>query len=93
MNIDSLCQFVYPLDILSSAYIEHNIFKNRAILAIHNDTVLDFNIRILQALTGPLHTFTSEDAADLNETEPGIDQLPVKYLQSLNPPGLPSLQL
>ena len=48
---------------------------------------------MLQALTGPLHTFASEDTADLNETDPGIDQLPVEYLQSLNPPGLPSSQL
>ena len=49
----------------------------------------EFNTNLLLKLSGELHSFYSEDTADINDTEAGIDHLPVEYLHSLNPASLP----
>ena len=88
-DVTGLSNFVYPLELLQRAHLQHTVFENRTILAPHNDTVSEFNTNLLLKLSGELHSFYSEDTADINDTEAGIDHLPVEYLHSLNPASLP----
>ena len=69
------------------------MFSNHCILAFRNDTVAEFNNAILQQLLGQLETLFEIDSADVNQQNTGFAELPVEYLQSCNPPGLPPSKL
>lgn len=92
-NICAFCDFIYPPHLLQIAHHQYTIFSNRAILTPHNETVSELNSLLLAKLHGELHIFNSEDTADINDIEMGIDYVPVEYLQSLNPASLPPSQL
>ncbi len=60
---------------------------------MRNDTVAALNDYILQQMHGDVQTYNSMDTADVNDSVEGHDELPVEYLQSLNPAGLPPARL
>lgn len=73
---------------LRHAVQDYALFANHCILAFRNDTVAEFNGRVLQSLPGELHTVFAFDSADVNEENPDFAELPSQYLQSINLPGL-----
>ena len=86
---NELINFVYPPAVMAGVAENHAVFADRCILAFHNDTVNKFNERVLQGMTGQLHTFHAVDSCDVNEADLDFAQLPSEYLQSLSPDGLP----
>lgn len=44
---------------------------------------------ILDSMPGLLETFHSQDTADVNQLDPLQEEIPIEYLHSLNPAGLP----
>jgi ATP-dependent DNA helicase PIF1 len=89
-------------EFISKIYRDENIrrpnlssqvyFGERAILASRNDTVDTINMTVLEKMPGEKVTLLSTDSADINDTD-GLHTIPVDYLQSLNPSGLPPSQL
>ena len=79
--------------IMNNAAQNYSLFSNRCILAFRNDTVAEFNNAILQQLPGQLETLFAIDSADVNQQNTGFAELPVEYLQSFNPHGLPPSKL
>ncbi|KAH0609830.1 uncharacterized protein H6S33_012376 [Morchella sextelata] len=67
----------------------YTAFSKRAILAMRNDTVAEFNDRVLQQIQGEVHTYYSVDTVDSGNSEENANLLPPEYLQGLNPSGLP----
>ncbi|KAH0604597.1 uncharacterized protein H6S33_006265 [Morchella sextelata] len=56
---------------------------------MRNDTVAEFNDRVLQEIQGEMHTCYSADTVDSGNSDENTNLLPPEYLQSLNPSGLP----
>ena len=79
--------------IMNNAAQNYSLFSNHCILAFRNDTIAEFNNAILQQLPGQLETLFAIDSADVNQENTGFAELPVEYLQSFNPPGLPPSKL
>ena len=79
-NIADLVEFVYPTITLRHAVQDYSLFANHCILAFRNDTVAEFNGRVLQSLPGELHTVFAFDSADVNEENPHFAELPSEYL-------------
>ena len=90
LAIDKFYTSIYPPDILAGAEKDLDTFLKRAILAVRNDTVAEFNEYLLGKLPTPEKTFFSADTADLDDSE---DQPPIELLQSFNPPSLPPSRL
>ena len=88
-NFPDLVEFVYPTATLGHAVQDYSVFANRCILTFRNDTVAEFNSRVLQSLPEKLHALFAFDSADVNKENPDWAELPNEYLQTINPPGLP----
>ncbi|KAH0614326.1 uncharacterized protein H6S33_006212 [Morchella sextelata] len=88
-TIEDLCMHVFPQHIIESAPTNYTAFSKRAILAMRNDTVAEFNDRVLQQIQGEVHTYYSVDTVDSGNSEENANLLPPEYLQGLNPSGLP----
>ncbi|KAH0611321.1 uncharacterized protein H6S33_010586 [Morchella sextelata] len=80
---------VFPQHIIESAPTNYTAFSKRAILAMRNDTVAEFNDRVLQQIQGEVHMYYSVDTVDSGNSEENANLLPPEYLQGLNPSGLP----
>ena len=85
-------QHVYCLEDLQQASENPEYFRNRAILCAHNDTAAEHNTQILAQLPGQVCKFHSVDTTDAND-DSGVHELPVEFLASLNPAGLPPATL
>jgi PIF1-like helicase len=92
-SLEAFCGHVFPRLLLEQAHTDPSFFRNRAILSMRNDTVAALNNHILQQIHGDVQTYNSMDTADVNDSIEGHDKLPVEYLRSLNPAGLPPAQL
>ena len=79
--------------IMNNIAQNYSLFSNHCILAFQNDTVAEFNNAIFQQPPGQLETLFAMDSADINQQNTSFAELPVAYLQSLNPPGLPLSKL
>ncbi|KAH0606715.1 uncharacterized protein H6S33_003549 [Morchella sextelata] len=88
-TIEDLCMHVFPQHIIESAPTNYTAFSKRVILAMRNDTVAEFNDRVLQQIQGEVHTYYSVDTVDSGNSEENANLLPSEYLQGLNPSGLP----
>ncbi|KAH8144382.1 uncharacterized protein LAJ45_11628 [Morchella importuna] len=88
-TVEDLCSHVFPRRIIESATVNYAAFSKRAILAMRNDTVAEFNDRVLQEIEGEIHTYYSADTVDSENSEDNSNLLPPEYLQNLNPSGLP----
>ena len=64
-------------------------FSNSIILALTNDDVIKINADILDKLSGEKRTFLSIDTIDVNDTSNNSDFIPIEFLNSLVPNGLP----
>ncbi|KAH0611538.1 uncharacterized protein H6S33_010803 [Morchella sextelata] len=91
--VEDLCRHVFPLEIVSRAHLDPTVFSRRAILAMRNDTVADFNEIVLQQISGEIETYFAIDTAEFSNSEESVDELPAEYLQNLNPASLPPSQL
>ncbi|XP_014777999.1 uncharacterized protein LOC106874702 [Octopus bimaculoides] len=83
-DLKELMDKVFPN--LRNQFTYHNWLKTRAILAPKNVGVDDLNFKFLEQLPGERHIYNSIDAV-LNIDE--AENYPVKFLNSLTPPGLP----
>ena len=92
-DLDAFCEQVFPKDLCRTAATDANAFANRAILALRNDTVEEFNTLLLQHIPGEEASYHAVNSADLNEAEEGVHQLPAEYLQTLNSAGIPPSHL
>lgn len=92
-SLQHFCDHVFPREQLQHAYTNPSFFKDRAILSMRNDTVAALNDYLIEQFPGDSHLFESIDTADVNNTEDGSEQLPIEYLRSLTPAGLPPATL
>ena len=92
-GIEQLCRFVFPEELLRTASMDPSVLQSRAILTMRNISVNDFNAFLLNQMPGEVHTFNAIHTTDSDDTNRGINPLPVEYLQSLETAGLPPAQL
>lgn len=81
----ALIKAVYPN--LYHNYLQQNWLKERCIVAPRNDAVNDLNLKIQELIPGEVHIYKSID------TVLDADQAvfyPTEFLNSQNPPGIPS---
>ena len=97
-DVAALVQAVYPPEVIQSAMSgsrvrDINVFTDRAILTTKNAVVTELNALILSRTEGSGRVYYSVDTADVNDSNNGLDQLPVECLQSLELPSLPPSKL
>ena len=68
-TVESFYDQIYPPALLARAYIDQNVFRNRAILSVRNDTVTEINKSILNRLTGTATDFFLVDAVKANSID------------------------
>ena len=88
-SMESFCDSVYPPELLRNAVKDPNCFTSRAILAFRNDTVHDFNNRLMDHMFGELHVFHAANTVDLNEQAVEAEPLAAEVLQSIDLASLP----
>ena len=86
-DLEQFCSHVYPPTEVVRAHTTPDFFRQRAILTLRNDTAAEFNLDILNRMPGAIQTICSVDSADVNADNDY--HLPVEFLQSLAPAGLP----
>ena len=93
--MESFYDYIYSSTLLARAYIDHDAFRDRAILTVRNDTVAEINNSIVDRLTQSSTDFFSVDAVDANSADVNSAQEPppAELLQSFNPPSLPPSKL
>ncbi|OBZ89408.1 hypothetical protein A0J61_02533 [Choanephora cucurbitarum] len=65
--------------------------EEKAIIAPRNDTVDEINKYVLNQLPGDKTSLFAVDRITQEDSTGAVDcQMPAEYLQSLNPPGLPT---
>ncbi|KAL8601841.1 hypothetical protein ACOMHN_020576 [Nucella lapillus] len=84
-EVQALKDSVYPD--LHEKYHDHDWLSERAILAPRNDTVGIINNDLLMQLPADVETYTSHDSTV--EKDQSV-HYPVEFLNSLEPPGMPS---
>jgi len=88
-SVDTLCSIIYPTNILQTASDNPNTFKGRSILSYTNDTVKEFNEKLIHTMPGELHEFMSMNSVDLNDDAVEAEPFPAEYLQSIDLPSIP----
>ena len=88
-TIEDLCAAIYPLSLLAAASENITAFVGRSILAYRNDTVAEFNDKIISNMPGELHVLHAMNTVDLNEQAVEAEPLPAEYLQSIELASLP----
>lgn len=90
-DIDTFIDRIYP-GIQSSPPPPSDFFLNRIILSARNHDVLDLNTKILQMMPGNAESHLSVDSvveeAGADDGTSGLN-MPLEFLRTLNPPGLP----
>ena len=92
-SLDAFCDLVFPPALVQNAHHNPESFKGRAILSFRNDTVTQFNERLLHGLSGTMYYFHAENSMPESATTPGVETLPIEFLQSLEPASLPPSKL
>jgi hypothetical protein len=92
-SITAFCDEVFPPVLIQQAHLNHDIFRGRAILSFRNDTVTEFNDSMLLKLRGPVHYFNVVNSMEENEKTPGVEPLPIEFLQGVELASLPPSQL
>ena len=87
--LNDLITSIYPEHVLRSVNQAHDVFTDRAILTVHNTTVLELNALILSRFQGTLQTMLSIDTADVNESGGNVHQVPIEELQNATTMKLP----
>ncbi|XP_052172243.1 uncharacterized protein LOC127788170 [Diospyros lotus] len=93
-DLNELLSTVYPrLNIIETSTPTY--LTEHTILSARNDDVSDINTTALNIFPGRLHTYLAEDKmSEDNEVYPTItNRYPNEYLNSLDPPGLPTFKL
>lgn len=88
-SIELLCEKVYPPELLLHATEYANAFTGRAILAFRNDTVNDFNNKMIDDMPGILHVFHAINTVDINEEVLEGEPLAAEVLQSIDLASVP----
>ena len=92
-SVTDLITRIYPPELLQRAATDPSTFRGRCLLSTLNTTVTELNVHILRRLPGPLRTYQSIDALDVDESVRDLHELPVEQLQSIDIPSLPPSQL
>jgi len=92
-SLDTFCNHVFPPTLIHGAHLDFNSFKSRAILSFRNDTVMDFNNRLILQLQGDMHFFNAVNSVEDNESTPGVERLPMEFLQGVDHASLPPSKL
>ena len=92
-SLDTFCSQVFPTTLMQEAHTNFNAFEGRAILSFRNDTVTQFNERLLLELPGTMHYFHAANSMKEDEAVPGVEPLPVEFLQSIELASLPPSKL
>jgi hypothetical protein len=92
-SIESFCDQVFPPALMQGGNHNFNSFHGRAILSFRNDTVTDFNNRLIAKLEGIMHTFNAINSVAPDDSFPGANQIPAEFLQSLDCASLPPSKL
>ena len=88
-SIELLCERVYPPALLLHAAENANAFTGCAILAFRNDTVNDFNNKMIDNMPGALHVFHAVNTVDINEEALEAEPLAAEVLQSIDLASVP----
>ena len=88
-TIDELCDELYPQALLHKAVTSHSALIGRAILAFKNDTVNDFNDKLLDRMPGTEYRFEAINTVQYNDDVNQAEHYAVEYLQSINLASLP----
>ena len=88
-SVELLCNTIYPADLLSNSSNNPDAFKGRSILSYRNETVKEFNEKLIQNMPGEMHEFMSMNSVDINDDAVEAEPFPAEYLQSINLPSLP----
>ena len=95
---DNFCNVVESIEVLKNSvfpniqnhFSDHKWLCERAILAPKNNSVNAINLQIQQQLPGETKSYKSVDTVtDVND----VVQYPTEFLNSLEPPGMPSHNL
>ncbi|CEI93243.1 hypothetical protein RMCBS344292_07482 [Rhizopus microsporus] len=89
---ESVVRIYRDEDIADSVSTNFGVFSKKTILTTRNNTVENINQILLEKMPGEKAVFLSTDTADINNAD-GLHTIPAEYLQSLDPSGLPPLQL
>jgi len=92
-TVDLLCDQLYPQALLDEAVRSYSSLIGRAILAINNDTVTDFNNSLLDKMNGTEHRLEAVNKLELSEEAPASEPYAVEYLQSINLASIPPSSL
>ncbi|GMQ05571.1 hypothetical protein CsSME_00050547 [Camellia sinensis var. sinensis] len=93
-DLNELLSTVYPqLNMIETS--TPTFLTERTILSARNDDVSDINTTALNIFPGRLYTYLAADKmSEDNEIDPTItNRYPNEYLNSLDPPGLPTFKL
>jgi hypothetical protein len=88
--LKNFVKFVFSVNLMINAHHDFDNFNDRAILAMHNDTVRKLNDLILQSLQNQSHTLNFVDSIE-NETQDNA--LSSKFLRTLKSTSLSSSRL
>jgi ATP-dependent DNA helicase PIF1 len=88
-ELESLLSTIYPSDVLRPQNHAEDVFTDRAVLTVHNETVLQLNALMLSRYPGPVRTLFSVDTADINDSSGDLHHVPIEELQGCSPPQLP----
>jgi ATP-dependent DNA helicase PIF1 len=89
-TLKNFVKSVFSVNLMTNAHHDFDNFNDRAILAMHNDTVRKLNDLILQSLQNQSHTLNFVDSIE-NETQD--DALSSKFLRTLKSTSLSSSRL
>ena len=79
-TIDELCDELYPQALLHKAVTSHSALIGRAILAFKNDTVNDFNDKLLDRMPGTEYRFEAVNTVQYNDDVNQAEHYAVEYL-------------
>ena len=93
--LDTFCKHVFPPNLMLGAHLDFDTFKSRAILSFRNDMVTEFNNSLIPQLQGEIHVFNAMNSVEhaSNESAPGMESIPVEFLQSIEIASLPPSKL
>ena len=75
-----LCGQLYQPQVLNNTLDSHKVVMQRAIMALRNDTVDDFNNLLAERMTGGEHSFVAANHMDIGEDAAVAEPFAVEYL-------------
>ena len=90
-GLHKLCDRIYPPLFLAEAHRHPEIFRDRAILTLRNDTAAQINAHIQKSIVDEEKVFYAINTSDINDE--GDHHLSEDFLQSVDDPSIPAHEL